>query len=62
MAPTQPARSKLHPYTLGPLTHDTPLDVRAGVVAPAVCYVITDGAPWDGKYKKADYFMGWYGG
>jgi hypothetical protein len=36
--------------------------VRAGVVAPAVCYVITDGAPWDGKYKKADYFMGWYGG
>jgi hypothetical protein len=27
---------------------DTPLDVRAGVAAPAVCYVIIGGAPWNG--------------
>jgi hypothetical protein len=34
---------------------DTPLDVRAGVVAPAVCYmyVVIDGAPaWNGDHKR----------
>jgi hypothetical protein len=39
---------------------DTPLDVRAGVVAPAVCYVIIDGASWKGDHRPACYFMGWY--
>jgi hypothetical protein len=42
---------------------DTPLDVRAGVVAPAVCYcyVVTDGVSYDGDYRPAQYFMQWYG-
>jgi hypothetical protein len=40
---------------------DTPLDVHAGVVAPAACYVVIDGAPWRGHYSPAEYFMGWYG-
>jgi hypothetical protein len=31
------------------------------VVAPAVCYVVIDGAPWNGDHKPADYYMGWYG-
>jgi hypothetical protein len=40
---------------------DTPPGVHVGVVAPAVCYVIIDGAPWEGHYSPVDYFMGWYG-
>jgi hypothetical protein len=40
---------------------NTPLDVRAGVVTPAVCYVVIDGASWNGDHKPADYYMGWYG-
>jgi hypothetical protein len=40
---------------------ETPLGVHAGVVAPAVRYVITDGASWKGHYSPVDYFMGWYG-
>jgi hypothetical protein len=30
---------------------DTPLDVHAGVVAPAACYVVIDGTPWRGHYS-----------
>jgi hypothetical protein len=40
---------------------DTLLDARAGVVAPAVCYVVIDGTSWNGDHKPADYYMGWYG-
>jgi hypothetical protein len=31
------------------------------VVAPAVCYVIIDGASHHGDYEPAQYFMQWYG-
>jgi hypothetical protein len=52
---------KAPPVHLGAYA-DTPLDVRAGVVAPAVCYVVIDGAPWNGDHKpSAGYYMGWYG-
>jgi hypothetical protein len=29
----------------------TPLGVHVGVVAPAVCCVVIDGAPWEGHYS-----------
>jgi hypothetical protein len=38
---------------------DTTLDAHAGVVAPAVCYVIIDEASWEGDHGR--YFNGWYG-
>jgi hypothetical protein len=36
---------------------DTPQGVHAGVVAPAACYVIIDGASWKGHYSPVDYFI-----
>jgi hypothetical protein len=40
---------------------DGPLEVRAGVVQPAGQYVITDGGPYDGKYKAGQRFQEWHG-
>jgi hypothetical protein len=59
MAPTA-GESEALPVHLGAY-RDTPLDMHAGVVAPAACYVVIDGTSWNGKHKPAEYYMGWYG-
>jgi hypothetical protein len=59
MAPTA-GESEALPVHLGAY-HDTPLDVHAGVVATAACYVVIDGTAWNGKHKPAEYYMSWYG-